>query len=286
MSIHLFKHASRRATMVATGALAVTMLVSSCSDQPTEGGSASYNNPLALITGGATEVSLSNLDPTQVEGVAKVYLGKLNDDDVNYQDQTSTSLWAGFGLETGPVNVAYCRAEGNDVPEDAGSTIRSDGSYHTNITEGSDVRWETQWPDGVILDGKVQVPRIPEITNIAPYADVTASAGMTINTSNSVAGGEAIVTILYDDQRTRDKGLDLPAFSITDVPQPVVTYHDTQEDDGTLSISGEDLNALVKNKVYLLSVQRFRYVVRPTSLDGREVGIAAITEYTVPFTLR
>lgn len=285
MRIDLFKNTALRTTMVAAGALALTALVYSCSDQPTEGSTKAYN-PLALITGGSPEVSFNNLDGSDVEGVAKVYRGKLNDDGTTFQDQTLTSLWGAFGtLAGGPASMTYCRAGGIDVPQDAGSTTRSNMAQQPRILEGTDVRWETKWPDGVTFDANVQLPFVPEITNILPYANVSASQNLTISTGTTVAGGEVMVTISYDPQRTSDKGLTNPPVSITDVPQPVLTYFDTQEDDGTLTVPTAELVRLVKNKVYILSVQRFRYVARSSSLATRKVGLSAISEYTTPFIL-
>jgi len=269
--------------MVGTAALAVTMFISSCADQPTQGNSKA-NNPFALIAHGGADISFNNLDASDVSGLAKVYRGTLHDDGT-YADQTLTSLWAAFGTDNGPDHLAYCRAGGNDVPEEANSTVRMDFAAHPNIVEGSNVRWEAQWTDGTTLDDNVELPLVPNVTNIRPYASISAGQDLNITTATSVSGGEAIVTIFYDPQRTADKHLSDPPVSIDAVPEPVVSYMDTQDDDGTLTVPTAELNRLVHNKVYILTVQRFRYVVRPTSRDDRKVGIGAISEYTVPITL-
>jgi hypothetical protein len=270
--------------MVATAALALSMLSSSCSDQPTQE-TKKVNNPFALIANGGSEISFNNLDGTEVYGLAKVYRGQLHDDGT-YADQTLTSLWAAFGTDAGPDHLQYCRAGGIDVPEDGSSTIRMDFNQHATITPGADVRWETEFSDNVTFDGSVQLPLVPTITNIAPYQTISSAGDMRITTANSVTGGEAVVTIYYDPQRTADKGLSDPPVSIDDVPEPVTTYMDTQEDDGNLTVPATELGNLVKGKVYMLTVQRFRYVVRPTSRDDRSVGLGAISEYTTPIIIR
>jgi len=286
MTIHLFKHAARRVAFIASGAMALAMLVSSCSEQPTTNGETKAYNPLALITGGAPDISFNNLDPYNVDGYTKVTRSKLNDDGVDFADYTFTSLWGIFSDGTGPAHVNYLRAEGNNVAEDAGSHVRSDMKHHTNIVEGANVRWETQWPDGVTFDGTVQLPLVPEVTNLNPYDNVHASTDLTILTGASVAGGEVVVTLFHDELRSKNKGLALPAINVLTTPPPVISYMDTQEDDGTLKIPSVELNKLVKDKVYMLNIQRFRYVVRPSSLGSRKVGLVAFGEYTMPLTLR
>lgn len=284
MRIDRFKRAARDMTLLAAGALTLASLISSCSDQPTEGSTKAYN-PLALITGGAAEISFNNLDAADVQGLTKVYRGVLNDDGVTVADQTYTSLWGVFGSDAGPVHVNYCRAAGVEVPEETGGHTRINMAPQAAIVEGADVRWETQWPDGVSLTGSVQLPFVPTVTNVAPYQNVSAGRDLTITTANSVAGGEAVITIFYDPVRTKAKGLDNPPLTINDVPKPRLTWVETTEDDGTLTIPAAELGKLVKNKVYLLTIQRFRYVVRPSSLDSRKVGLGAISEYTTPIII-
>lgn len=284
MSIHLFKHAAHRVALLASGALAMTMLVSSCSDTPTDG-STTAHNPLALITGGAAEVSFNNLDGYDVDGFAKVSRSELNDDGVDFNDHTFTSLWGIFSLNGAPAHVNYLRAAGNDVAEDAGSHVRSDMRNYANIVDGADVRFETQWADGVTFDGSVRLPAVPRVTNINPYDAVSAGRDLTITTGTSVAGGEAVVTLFYDELRSKNKGLSLPAVDILATPAPVVTYLDTQNDDGTLTIPAAELSKLVTGKVYMLTVQRFRYVPRESSLATRKVGLVALSEQSIPIVL-
>jgi len=284
MRIHFLKHAARGMTLLTTGALTLATLVSSCSDQPTEGSTKAFS-PLALISGGAAEISFNNLDAYEVDGLTKVSRTELNDDGITFQDQDLTSLWGVFGSAAGPVHVNYCRAAGVDVKEESGGHVRMNLGPQPGIVPGADVRWETQWPDGITFTGGVQLPLIPRITSHAPYTQVSAARDLTITTNTTVPGGEAVITLFYDPLRTKSKGLDNPPVSITDVPAPRLTWVETTEDDGTLTVPASELAKLVKNKVYLLTVQRFRYVVRPSSLDTRKVGLGAISESVVPIII-
>ncbi len=157
-------------------------------------------------------------------------------------------------------------------------------AYESDIPAGSVLRWDARMTRGVSFQDSIPVPAYPEITNMAEYDRISASAGILARTASSPGTGRLYLRIRYDAYRNRAAGGDTADVYRMN-PRPPLNAEWYAADDGVVAISPQLLDSLPKNRVYVLTVMRYNYLAHPNSDNGR-TGMLAVASYELPVFLK
>lgn len=264
--------------------LLAAFLLASCGDGPLSSPEEPTLRWVEILSVLNAPVPLREIDSATLHGYLQVVNHRLADS-LLLGPETSISLAAFLDDDYGVVRGEGVKANGVVLKRANSNELGFFGyAYQSDIPAGSVLQWDVRMTRDITFRDSIVVPAHPEITNIAQYDRIRQGEDLVLNIAPPSGSGMLHVRVRYDDARNRVAGGDTAKILLMNPLPPLSTEFQTP-DDGQIEIPAAALDSLPKNRVYLLTVMRYRYQARPNSAGAR-TGMLAVASYELPIFLK